>query len=111
MDPSPSRRGRVSLNVCQSRQAPQQPQHHLQGIEAEALILYLDSYGIVAASGSACASTSDEASHVLLACGVKGQDVRSSVRFTLGKMTTKPDIDYVMKYLPKIVEELRRVRG
>lgn len=78
-----------------------------KNLEAETLVLYLDAYGIITATGSACASDSSEASHVLSACGINSVDARGSVRFTLGKSTTKKDLDYVMKYLPGIVEGVR----
>lgn len=78
-------------------------------IEGEALLLYLDEYGIVCSTGSACTSESLDPSHVLLACGLPYEYAHGSLRFTLGKRTTKEDIDYVMTYLPAIVERLRQI--
>lgn len=78
-------------------------------IEGEALLLYLDSYGICCSTGSACTSTSLEPSHVLTACGLPYEYSHGSLRFTLGHCNTKADIDYVMKYLPLIVEKLRAI--
>lgn len=79
-------------------------------IEGEALLLYLDEYGIMCSTGSACTSQSLEPSHVLIACGLPYEYAHGSLRFTLGKETTKKrDIDYVMKYLPGIVEKLREI--
>lgn len=78
-------------------------------IEGEALLLYLDEYGIVASTGSACTSQSLEPSHVLIACGLPHEYAHGSLRFTLGKETTKRDIDCVMRYLPGIVEKLREI--
>lgn len=81
-----------------------------ENVEAENLIIYLNSYGIMCSSGSACTTDSDELSHVLLACGLSEEEARSSIRFTLGYHITKKDIDYVTNYLSNIVSELRRVR-
>lgn len=78
-------------------------------IEGEALLLYLDSYNIAMSTGSACTSTSLDPSHVILAIGRPYEYAHGSMRFTLGKQTTKEDIDYVMTVLPGIVEELRRI--
>ena len=78
-------------------------------IEGEALLLYLDEYGIMCSTGSACTSQSLEPSHVLTACGLPYEYAHGSLRFTLGKSTTKQDVDYVMKYLPGIVDKLREV--
>lgn len=78
-------------------------------IEGEALLLYLDSYNIAMSTGSACTSTSLDPSHVILAIGRPYEYAHGSMRFTLGKQTTKEDINYVMTVLPGIVEELRRI--
>lgn len=77
--------------------------------EGEALLLYLDSYNICASTGSACTSTSLDPSHVILAIGRPYEYAHGSIRFTLGKTTTKKDIDYVMRILPGVVQELRRI--
>ncbi|PIT86597.1 MAG: cysteine desulfurase NifS [Candidatus Magasanikbacteria bacterium CG10_big_fil_rev_8_21_14_0_10_43_6] len=78
-------------------------------IEGEALLLYLDEYGIICSTGSACTSESLDPSHVLLACGLPYEYAHGSLRFTLGKRNTKKDIDYVMNYLPAIVARLREI--
>ncbi|MBT4121224.1 MAG: cysteine desulfurase [Candidatus Magasanikbacteria bacterium] len=78
-------------------------------IEGEAMLLYLDEYGIVTSTGSACSSGSLDASHVLIACGLPDEYAHGSLRFTLGKRNTKEDVDYVIKYLPGIVEKLREI--
>ena len=79
-----------------------------EGIDGEVLLLYLDSYGISCSVGSACAAEEDEPSQVLSSIGRTLNEVRSSVRFTLGRETTKADIDYTLKHLPGIVSELRK---
>lgn len=56
-----------------------------------------------------CASSSLEPSHVILALGKKAQHAHSSLRFTLGRFTTKSDIDYLLKILPKSVKKLRKI--
>lgn len=78
-------------------------------IEGEALLLYLDEYGIVCSTGSACTSQSLDPSHVLLGIGLPYEYAHGSLRFTLGHVTTKDDIDYVVKYLPSIVSQLREI--
>jgi cysteine desulfurase len=83
----------------------------IKGIEGEALMLYLDSYGISASTGSAFSTSSSEASHVLLAMGKSESEARSSIRFSLGRATTKDDLDYTASLLAKIVQELRKVKS
>lgn len=80
-----------------------------EDVEGEALLLYLDEYGIMCSTGSACTSDSLEPSHVLRAIGLPYEYAHGSLRFTLGKENTKEDIDYMMKYLPSIVKLLREI--
>lgn len=80
-----------------------------ENIEGEAMLLYLDEYGIMCSTGSACTSDALEPSHVLLAIGLPYEFAHGSLRFSLGKENTKEDIDYMMKYLPAIVKVLREI--
>lgn len=79
------------------------------GVEGEALMLYLDSYGISVSTGSACDSAQSDPSHVIQALGKSADQAASSIRFTLGKKTTKNDLDYTAKVLTRLVEQLRNV--
>jgi cysteine desulfurase len=83
----------------------------IKGVEGEALMLYLDGYGIAVSTGSACSTGSSDASHVLLAIGRSKKAALSSIRFSLGKSTTRADLDYVLKVLPSIVVEMRKING
>ena len=78
-------------------------------IEGESLLIQLDINGISASTGSACSSDSLEASHVLLAIGLKPQEAHGSLRLSLGKYTTKEDVNYVLEVLPKAVQRLREI--
>jgi cysteine desulfurase len=81
----------------------------IKGAEGEAMLLHLDGAGIAASSGSACTSGLLEPSHVLTAMGISPELAHGSLRFSLGKKTTKEEIDYVIKVLPGIVEKLRKM--
>ncbi|MHB8871571.1 MAG: cysteine desulfurase family protein [Candidatus Doudnabacteria bacterium] len=81
------------------------------GIEGEALLLYLDAQGFAVSTGSACASTSLDPSHVLLAIGLDKYDAKASVRITLGRGTKKSDLDALVKVSAPIIKELRRVES
>lgn len=76
-------------------------------VEGEAILLNLDLQGICVSTGSACTSGNMEASHVLLAAGCPHEQARSSVRFTLGKWTTRAEIDKVLEVMPPIIKKLR----
>jgi|SRR5579872_726340 len=78
-------------------------------IEGEALMLYLDPYNIAVATGSACATAGSDPSHVILAIGKSSALAAGTIRLTLGKVNKKSDLEYVLKVLPGLVKELRRV--
>ena len=75
--------------------------------EGESIVLYLDEAGAACSTGSACTSESLEPSHVILAIGKPHAYAHGAMRFSLGRSTTKKDIDYVMKVLPDIIKKLR----
>lgn len=78
-------------------------------VEGESILLHLDLRGIAVATGSACSTRKLEPSHVLTAIGVKPEIAHSSIRFTLSKLNTEEEIDYVLKELPEVIENLRRI--
>ncbi len=78
-------------------------------IEGESLLMQLDMSDVSASTGSACSSDSLEASHVLLAIGLKPQEAHGSLRLSLGKYTTNEDVNYVLEVVPKSVERLRKI--
>lgn len=100
---------RAILNGHPKKRLPNNVNVSILDIEGEAMLLFLDRYGIFASTGSACHSESLEPSHVLLALGRPYEFAHGSLRFSLGRKTTAKDIDYVLKVLPKIVEKLRKI--
>ena len=72
-------------------------------IDGDALIMGLDLRGIAVTSGSACTSGSLQASHVLLAMGRDPETARATVRFSLGRSTTKEDLDRAADALVEVV--------
>ncbi len=81
------------------------------GIESEALLLRLDLAGISVSGGSACTSGSMEPSHVLKAIGLKDEMLKSGIRMTLGRETTRQEIEKTARILPEIIEDLRKLRS
>ena len=79
------------------------------GIEGESLVMHLDMQGIAASTGSACSTKSLKPSHVLTAIGLDHVTAHGSLRLTLGRSTTEQDIDYTVKAVREIVENLRKI--
>ena len=99
----------VELTGHPEKRAPHIASFVVKGVEGEAMLLMLSDKGIAAASGSACTSGVLSPSHVLLAMGIKAENAHGSIRFSLGKDTTREDIDYVVKIFPPIIERLRKM--
>jgi cysteine desulfurase len=78
-------------------------------VEGESILLMLNEHGICASSGSACTSGSLEPSHVLRAMGVPFTAAHGSIRFSLSRYTTAPEIDLVLAKLPPIIARLREM--
>lgn len=76
----------------------------IPGQDNELLLMKLDEFGIICASGSACNASSDEISPTLKAIGLTDEDAKSSLRFSMGKMTSKNDIDFVIEKIKTILE-------
>jgi len=76
-------------------------------VEGEAVLLHLDMEGIAGSTGSACTSSSREPSHVLAACGRRGDLAHGSLRLSLGRETTEEEIDHVIRVLPPVIARLR----
>jgi cysteine desulfurase len=98
----------VTLNGHPTRRLPGNVNLAFDGVESEVLLLALDLEGIAASAGAACTAGSIEPSHVVAALGATPERVLGSVRFSLGRGTTREQVDAVIARLPPIVARLRR---
>lgn len=80
-------------------------------LSSEVILLELDKHGICAGSGSACTSHSVEPSHVLKAIGLDKKYINGALRFSMGRQTTKNDIEYVLKVFPRAIKDLNKRYG
>ncbi len=78
-----------------------------EAVEAEELLLMLDSAGLCASAGSSCASGALEPSHVLMAMGLSAAEARRHVRFSLGHGTTEAEVDEAVVLVAEAVAKLR----
>lgn len=72
------------------------------GVDAESLLIQLSLSGIAVSHGSACSSGSLEPSSVLLKMGIPPQLARSSLRFSLSRLTTATEIDEVVDVVAQL---------
>jgi len=101
----------TKLNGSREFRLPHNANFSFQGVEGESILMLLDQEGIAVSTGSACSSASLEPSHVLSAMGIPPEIAHASVRFTLGKDTTKEEIDFVSKVLIEKIKRLRDISG
>ena len=73
----------------------------IPGVDHEFLLLQLDVRGISCSTKSSCLRDEDE-SYVIAAIRPAGEP-RQSLRFTLGRSTTKKDIDYLVKSIDECI--------
>jgi len=108
--------GRVTINESGKSQVP-----HIinmsftddegNGVDGEMLILNLDIEGICVSNGSACTSGALEPSHVLTALDIEPATAKSSIRVSLGKHNTEPDMKYLAEKLAGVLDRMFAVAG
>jgi cysteine desulfurase len=78
-------------------------------LDGEALLLNMDLEGVAVTSGSACSSGSMEPSHVLHAIGRDTKSARASIRFSMGKHTTRDELARAVSVLEHVVQKCSAV--
>jgi cysteine desulfurase len=97
------------LNGHPTKRLPNNANFWFNFVDGESLIMELDYYGIAASTGSACSTSTLKPSHVLLAIGLKPHEADGSLRLSIGRWTSKEDVNYTIKILPKAIEKIRKL--
>ncbi len=97
----------IYLNGDEKQRVPGNLNVSFNFVEGESLMMSLK--GIAVSSGSACTSASLEPSYVLRALGRSDELAHSSIRFTLGRFSTKEEVDHTVKSVRNAVEKLREL--
>jgi cysteine desulfurase len=97
----------VTLNGSPEERLPNIVNVLVAGVEGESMLLHLDNAGFAVSTGSACSSASLEPSHVLMAIGCPKESAHGSLRVSVGRFTTREDVDSFLAALPPVVEKLR----
>lgn len=95
----------VYLNGHRSKRIPNNANICFEGVTAVALMNSVKEVAV--SSGSACSSATLQDSHVLKSMGLDAGRVRSSVRFSIGRMTTSEEIDAAIEKYINTVNKLR----
>ena len=99
----------VHLNGSVNNRLPGNLNLRFDGVEAHALIALLELNGIYVSGGSACTTSHQEPSHVLMALGLSPVQAESSIRITIGYDNTIQEMNYVFRCIKKCVEQLRNL--
>ncbi|MEK7140870.1 MAG: cysteine desulfurase family protein [Patescibacteria group bacterium] len=77
-------------------------------IPSDLLVIELSARGIMISAKSACKSGDNKASHVIRAINPKAPEEDGSLRFSLGRKTSKQDIDYTLESLVEVLTKLKK---
>ena len=84
-------------------------------IPSDLLVIELSARGVMVSAKSACKSGDEKASHVIQAIreseqgeSLLNKEVDGSIRFSMGRDTTKQDINYTLKSLSQILSKLKK---
>ena len=97
----------VYLNGDREQRIPGNLNISFAYIEGESMIMALKELAV--SSGSACTSASLEPSYVLRAIGVGEDLAHTSIRFGLGRFTTRAEVDYAVDLIKKSINHLREM--
>ncbi len=95
----------VYVNGSMENRVPHNLNISFNFVEGESLLMAISDLAV--SSGSACTSASLEPSYVLRALGRSDEMAHSSIRFGIGRYTTKEDIDHAVKLLHEKIGKLR----
>lgn len=99
---------KIILNGDRTNRLPNNINITIPNIPSDLLVIELSAQGIEAASKSACKAGDGKVSHVIKAISPKIKETDGSLRFTLGRQTTKKDIDVTLKALFAILNKLQK---
>ena len=99
----------AGINGQDAPRVPNTTNIYFDHVDSEAMVIALDLKGLAVSGGAACSSGATEPSHVLVAMGLRPDQARASIRFSLGKQTVAEDIDFAISLVPEVVARQREL--
>lgn len=96
--------GIATVNGCIEKRLPNTSNLQFKHSQEERFISRLSKY-LAVSSGSACTSATLEPSYVLQEMGLEKEEAKSSIRFSLGRFTTKEEIYFAIEFINDLVEK------
>ncbi len=97
----------VSLNGHPEKRLCNTLNVSFEGVSGESIVINMDMEGVAISAGSACASGSNKASHVLESMGLSPRALEGAVRFSLSVFNTTEEIKTAIEKLTLVVKRLR----
>lgn len=98
----------VRLNGHEEKRLPGNVNLSFKNVSGTALLVLLEEENIYASAGSACSAGTTSLSHVIKAIKVPKEYAYGTIRFSMGRDTTKQEVDKTISVLKKSVEILRK---
>ena len=102
--------GCPSINGALEKRLPNNINVSFPNIESQHMVIMLDAKGIAVSAKSACSSGDEDASYVVSALDGQKWHADNSVRFSLGRNTTKKDIQKTIGALQEIIKKYRLLK-
>ena len=96
----------IKINGTMAARHPGNLNVRFPGFDAEMILTGLQPT-VAASTGAACTSGQPEPSHVLSAMGLLKHEAESSIRFSLGRFTTKAELDFALSEIQNAIETLK----
>lgn len=87
------------VNGTTVRRLPNTSSVTFPGLDADAAVEVLALEGVCVSTGSACSAGATAPSHVLLAMGIKPDEARATLRFSLSHQTRRDELDLLVERL------------
>jgi cysteine desulfurase len=101
----------VTLNGSREHRVPTCAHVSFAHCEGAGLLILLDEYGVQVATGSACMTGKQQASHVQKAMGIDEEQAKSSLRISFSSFTSREEVDEAVEAIKKAVNKHRKVQG
>jgi cysteine desulfurase len=95
----------VKVNGSMNARLPNNLNLCFKYVKAENIIMNMRDVAV--STGAACTSASLKPNHVLKAIGLTEDEIKSSVRFGIGRFNTEEEIDYVINRVVETISKLR----
>jgi len=76
-------------------------------VQSQIMLIALDQAGIAVSAGAACSAKSVQPSPVLLSLGYSADEALRSLRFSLGRLTTKKEIEATLEILARLAKRFK----